>query len=335
VAREVAGDLSEAEQIMLRGWGPEPDNYWVGLRLAYLALLQGRYREAADRYAPLQSRPEAELDADVVKGHQSAIAASQEKQKPALSPELWAISTSSSLGRFRYRGWGGYAGLPVRLDEHIVVRVAGRFLAISPTSPRSPWAFSSADKAWILNEQYLGLAWNTERLGAEASVARSATTDEAAILGGAAGLRAGSAWGGLLQASYLRKSGVANNVQLWPRFFVWPSEHFGIHAGGRTTIDSRGTSISGTVGSSAVWTPFALDIRCFMGRERWAFEFDGPTILSFDSESTYGGALTAVWAATRNVRLALQTEGARLHQDSAWGNYWSISLGVHYGPELR
>ena len=44
VEREIAGELSEAENIMTRAWGRSSDNYWVALRLAYLALLQGALR---------------------------------------------------------------------------------------------------------------------------------------------------------------------------------------------------------------------------------------------------------------------------------------------------
>ena len=57
--------------------------------------------------------------------------------------------------------------------------------------------------------------------------------------------------------------------------------------------------------------------------------------MSFDSEATYGGTLTVAWAVTKGLRLSMQADAARLHDDSAWGNYWSVSLGVHYGPELR
>jgi hypothetical protein len=335
VAREVAGDLVEAERIMVEGWGASTDNYWVSLRLAYLALLQGRYHEAAQRYQALRSRPEAEFDADVVEGHRSATTAARAKQTLPVAPELWGILTSNSLGMYQYRGWGAYLHVPVRLTERVVVRAAGRFIAASRTSARSPWAFSSRDDSWTLNEEYLGVAWNSPSVGFEAGGARSATSDEAALLGGGAGLRAGRTWGGTLQASFLRKSGLASNWQLLPRAFVWPSPHLGLQAGGRATLDGRGNSLSGSLGLSTIWQPVALYLQAFLGRERWAFDFEGPSIMSFDSESTYGGTVTATWTAAANLRFALQGDGARLHEDSAWGSYWSLSLGIHYGPELR
>jgi hypothetical protein len=335
VAQEIGGDLGEAEKTMTRAWGSLTDNYWVSLRLAYLALLQGRYQEAAKRYRSLRDRPEAEFDADVEKGQASAAKALDETRGPAVAPELWGIFTSHSLGRYKYQGGGAYAHLAFRLTDRMVVRAAGRFISASRSSGRSPWAFSSQGDSWSLNEEYLALGWSSQALGVEASVARSATSDDAAILGGATGLRLGSRWGAILQAAFLRKGGVADNWQVRPRAFVWPSAHLGLDVGARATLDTRGNSISGNVGLSALWHPFALTAEGFVGSERWAFDFAGPSIMSFDSETPYGGTLTAAWRASPRLRVALQGDAARLHDDSAWGNYWSISLGVHYGPELR
>ena len=102
-------------------------------------------------------------------------------------PSCGGIFTSNSLGRYKYQGWGGYAHLPVRITKRLVVRAAGRFIAASRTSGRSPWAFSSQGDSWALNEQFLALGWNSPTVGAEASLARSATSDDAAILGGGRG----------------------------------------------------------------------------------------------------------------------------------------------------
>jgi hypothetical protein len=335
VEREMAGDLVGAERIMTRAWGQSTDNYWVSLRLAYLALLQGRYREAGDRYRSLLHRPEAEFDEDVVKGYASATSPRGKAEGFALAPELWGIFTSNSLGRYRYQGWGGYAHLPVQISERTVVRGAARFISASRSSGRSQWAFSSAGDSWTLNEEFLALGWNSSIVGAEASLARSATSDEAAILGGAAGLRLGSAWGGTLQTAFLRRSGVADNWQVRPRAFLWPTPHVGLEAGARATLDDRGNSVSGNLALSTLWDPVSVYAEGFLGTERWAFDFAGPSIMSFDSQATYGGTLTVEWAATKHLRFAVQGDAARLHEDSASGDYWSVSLGIHYGPELR
>jgi tetratricopeptide (TPR) repeat protein len=364
VVLETQGDLAGAERLMVRQWGEHPDNYWAGLRLAYLALLQEHYEEARQRYQSLRDRPEAEGDSDVVRGQASAIAgmgwdlaklggvadarsafrlalaidsanASAKlglKTIPALPvavPEIWTGMTGQSLGSSQYLGWVAYAQLPVRLGDSFVLRAAGRYVSAWASSGRSRWAFSDQGPAsWTLNEQYLSLARDSRLLGFELVAVRSDTSVSRAILGGAGRARVGSTAGVFLEGAVLHASGVTTNTQVRPMAFVWLGQYLGLQAGARLTWDDRGNSVSASAGASVFLDSLALHLQGHAGNERWAFGFVGPSLMSFASAASYGGSATLIWSATSNLRLALQGEGERLHQEGATGAYWSISGGV-------
>jgi hypothetical protein len=350
----------------VQGWGEQPDNYWVGLRLAYLALLQERYPEARARYQSLRELPEAEGDRDVVRGHASAIAGmgwgfvkqgatadARAAFRQALSidpanpsaqlglktipslpvaiPEFWTGMTGQTLGTSGTLGWAAYANLPVRLGDLLVLRVAGRYVKAWPSSGRSRWALSNQEASgWTLNEEYLGLAHDSRSLGFELIGARSDTSVSQAILGGAGRLRVGSTVGVTVESAILSASGVATNIQARPMVFTWLGQHVGLQAGARLTWDDRGHSVSVSSGASAVFESLGFHLLGHVGDERWAFGFAGPSVMSFTSPASYGGSATLIWSATKNLRLALQGEGERLHQETATGVYWSVSGGIQF-----
>jgi len=334
VSLQVGGDLAGAEAIMVRGWGSAPENYWVSLRLAYLALVQGRAEEAAARYQALRARPEAEDDPDVVRGHASAIAAVGQggaAAAPVASPEAWAGYFEQSLGTSRHRGWLLYGSLPVRVGDLFVARLAGRYLSAARASGRSPWGFGNQGPApWTLDEQFLTFAREQTFLGGEVVGLRSGTTGRAAIWGGAGRLRVGSAWGGVLEAAYLWASGVATNLQARPALFYWPWPELGLQAGARLTKDERGSSASAGAGLSLLLRPLALHLRGHLGVERWAFDFAGPSLASFDTETSYGGSALVQWSAGKRLVLSVLGESERLRDAGALGSYWSISAGLQY-----
>lgn len=366
VSRQTQGDLAGAEAIMIRAWGETPDNYWAALRLAYLALLQGRAEDAAARYQALRERPEAEDDTDVVRGHASAVAAmgwdllergdlaaarelfrralaidranagaarglAAATPAPSFSPEVWAGYFGHALGMNRYRGFALYGNLPLRIAELFVLRVAGRYLSASPAGGRSPWAFGNQGaRAWTLDEEYLSLSREDTWLGSELVGLRSGTKGRPDIFGGAGRLRVGQSWGGLLETSYLRTRRGDANLQVHPALFYWPLPQVGVQVGARVTRDDRGNSTSANAGLSLVLHPVALHLRGHMGSERWAFAFEGPSIMSFDAEMTYGGSAILLWSATRRLRLALGGEGERMSEAGASGYFWSFSGGLQY-----
>jgi hypothetical protein len=364
VALEVSGQLAEAERVMVQQYGEQPENYWASLRLAYLALLQERYEDARTRYQTLRERPEAAGDADVVRGLASATAgvgwaraqqgdaaqaraefkealgidpANQSAAKglaalaggPWIFPEVWSGVTGNSLAQEQWTGWASYAQLAVAFSDLLTVRAAGRFVSYWNTGKPSRWAFGKrSPSSWTLNEEYLGVAHEDRWWAAELVGARCDTNVGNAILGGAARLRLGSTWGATLEGAGLSAKGGPSNVQARPMAFLWLGKHVGMQAGARLTRDDRGNGASANAGLSLLFDTFSFLMEGHLGDEYWSFGFAGPSIMSFDAKTTYGGCATVLWSLNKSVRLALQGEGARLHQDSATGVYWSASAGV-------
>ena len=364
VAAERAGDLPRAERIMTEGWGGQPENYWVRLRLAYLALLQGQAVEAHSRYEELRRRPESEGDVDLPRGYASAVAAVGWEQAaegdplraratfrealeidpnnaaatrglalvpaPArLLPEVWSGVTGQEMGRTRYLGWVVYGDLPVRLTDHLTLRASGRYLNATDRSVSSPWAMGTRSKAgWHLSQGFLSLAYEGRSLGGEAVGVLSDGSDTAAIVGGGARLRVGSRKGLLVEGIVLHRRPQPANVQLRPLAFMWLGPHEGLQAGARLTRDERGSSASANAGASLLFGSLGLFLQGHLGDERWAFDFAGPSLLSFDATASWGGSATLTWQVTRKMRLAVQGEGERLREEGARGAFWSVSGGI-------
>ena len=364
VALETKGELAAAEREMVREWGEQSDSYWVGLRRAYLALLQQRYQEARSRYRSLRERPEAEGDQDVVRGLASATAGcgwtlaaqgsvtdaraafreallldpNNESAKlgldqvptlPIVEPEVWSGLVTQALGMNHYQGWVLYGHVPVRLTDLLVLRVAGRYVSFSESSRGSPWAFGPSGKAtWSLNEQYLGLAYPARSLGGDLVVARADSSLGPAILGAAGRLRLGSTWGFLIEGAVLHARNVAANAQVRPMLFAYLGKYLGLQAGTRLTFDDRGNGASASAGASILVAPVAIHLQGHAGRERWAVGLAGPSVLSFNVTTSYGGGVTLIWDVIRELRLAVQAEGERLQQEGARGVYGSFSGGI-------
>jgi tetratricopeptide (TPR) repeat protein len=356
VALETKGDLAGAEQIMVQGWGEHPDNYWVRLRLAYLALLQQRYGEARSGYQSLRERSESEGDQDIVRGMASAIAGGgwvmtgqgsvtdaraafrealaldPKNQSAALGldkvsalpiaePEVWVGAVGQSSGPSQYQGWALYGHVPVRLSDVLVLRVAGRYIFSQPSGGSGR---GGGKASWSVNEQYLGLAYLGRRLGADLVAVRTDSSGAPAIWGGAGRLRLGSKWGFLTELSVLHAANVATNTQARPMLFAYLGTHLGLQAGARLTFDDRGNAASASLGASVLLAPLAIYLQGHAGQERWAVGLAGPSVLSFNATTSYGGGVTLTWDVSRKVRLALQTEVERLRQ----GVYWNASGGV-------
>jgi hypothetical protein len=128
----------------------------------------------------------------------------------------------------------------------------------------------------------------------------------------------------------MRVRRVADNAQLRPALFYWPTPWLGMQAGARLTKDDRGDAVSANVGISLLLRPLAFHLRGHAGVERWAFELEGPSIASFDAQTTYGGSAALLWAIGKSLRLGLSVEGERLRDTGAIGHFWCISGGVQY-----
>jgi hypothetical protein len=364
VALEIKGQLAEAERVMVRAHGEHPENYWAGLRLAYLALLQGRYPEARSRYQSLRQRPEAAGDADVVHGLASAMvgegwafvnqgdtaqarAAFREALKidpgnqsaakglaatasvSLVLPEIWSGATGNSLGRDKWTGWANYAQVAVTFSDWLTARVTGRFVHYWNTGPQGRGASQNGRlSSYNLDEEFVGVAHESRWWGAELVGARSDTDQDTAILGGAGRLRLGGPWGATLEGARHSAKGGPGNTQVRPMAYLWMGDHLGLQAGARLTWDDRGNGVSGNAGLSLLFGSWSILMEGHVGDEFWSFGFAGPSIMSFAAKTTYGGCTTVLWSLSKKMRLALQGEGERLRQEGASGFFWSFSTGI-------
>jgi hypothetical protein len=224
----------------------------------------------------------------------------------------------------------------VKVSDILAVRAAGRLVRYWNLGRRSPWAPSNTRlSSYTLDEEFLGMAHEARWWGVELVGARSDTNESAAILGGAGRLRAGSTWGVTVESALLSAKGGPTNIQARPMAFLWLGKKLGLRAGARLTWDDRGDGVSANAGVSAVFDSLTIAADGHVGNELWSFGFAGPSIMSFEPRTTYGGCATALWSVSKNLRLALQGEGERLRQEGASGVYWSISGGVQLGLGAR
>jgi tetratricopeptide (TPR) repeat protein len=364
VAFEIQGNLAAAENVMHQSWGTDPHNYWVLLRLAYLALLQQRFEEACGRYQTLRTMPESAGDPDGIRGHASALAAlgwqrvkSGETAKarslfhkaitldaanrsaisglksipplPLVIPELWSGIATHSLGRNRYQGLATYAQLPIRIAEEFVLRGAFRYVHSKSTTPGSPYRFSEPSRsAWHLDEEFVTLAHETLYVGTELIGIRSKITDRQPIWGGAGRLRMGALWGLIMEAAVLKANGLATNTQLRPMAFYNFFHRLVLQAGLRITRDQQSNLTSANAGVSTFLGDWSLHLQGHLGKERWAFGTVGPSLMSLDVDTKYGGSATLIGPITKDLHFAVQAEGERLQIEGAVGAYFSLSAGI-------
>jgi hypothetical protein len=236
------------------------------------------------------------------------------------------------LGSDQWTGWASYAQVALAYRDLLTVRAAGRFVHYWNAGKKSRWALQKGRvSSYDLDEEYLSLAHESRLWGIEVVGARSDTNESNAILGGAGRLRLGSTWGASVEGAGLSAKGGPGNLQARPMAFLWLGEHVGLQAGARLTKDDRGNGLSANAGASFLFRSFSILLDGHLGDELWSFGFAGPSIMSFDAKTTYGGAATALWSVSRTVRLALQGEGERLRQEGASGIFWSASAGVQLG----
>lgn len=364
VAFEIDGNLAAAEKVIYQGWGSHPQNYWVLLRLAYLALLQQRPENACHRYQILRTMPESVDDPDVLRGHASALAATgwlrakngktvearslfrkaisldptnpsaslglQNVQPvPILVPELWSGITTHSLGLSHYQGTTAYAHLPIRITDFLILRGAFRYVYSQETTHGSPYRFSEPSRShWHLDEEYIALAREASFLGLEVIGIRSKTSDRTPIWGSAGRLRIGSLWGFFLESAVLKTTGVVTHSQLRPMAFYSFGHHLVFQTGVRFTRDQYKNRFSTQAGISGYLRGLSLHLQGHLGKERWAFGMVGPSLMSLDIDTIYGGSVTLMGPIMKDLRFAIQAEGERLRLEGAHGAYFSFSAGI-------
>jgi hypothetical protein len=231
-----------------------------------------------------------------------------------LRADLWAGAISATPGSSSAQIY--YAQVAWQATPTLAVRGAARQVA-GATPLDSTAAFASQSEAFIGIAKDIGIA-NIEGLAFIVNAIRST------IGGGAAVVRLGGTWGLTTTASYMRRPG-GNNVQLAPMAFAYVGSHLSIAAGARFTSDSAFSAVSPIVSLGAEAGRVRLDIVGHTGREQWAFQSAGPTILSFLYATKNGATATLQFRATDALRVALQAQQEALN---VGGTFRSFSLGA-------
>jgi hypothetical protein len=334
VAAEVAGDLTVADDILVEAWGEDGGNYYVRLRRAYLALLQGRFSQAEARYAALQGTPEGETDPDVVAGLRAAKTRTLPEGIHAAdplarsNPEIWGAFVGQTLGGSRYLGGAIFAHVPVRITPEIRLHAAGRYVRYQRQGGGSPWAFSNAGGRTVsVSDLFLGADYQRRWWGLDAVGAYEKLTGDSAIVGGGVRARGGDRAGVIVDGSVLASSGNTTNCQVVPMAFVWPTNEVGLRAGARLTFDDR-QSASALAGASLFFRGHALHLDGHLGNERSALNPTTFSLMNLSADATLGGTLTLVLRIVPTLRLLFQTQGERLKKEGAEGAYFAVSVGV-------
>jgi hypothetical protein len=334
VAAEVAGDLAGAENILVEAWGDDGSNYFIQLRRAYLALLQGRFSQAEARYAALQASDEGAADPDVAAGLSAAKTRTPLPGNPAVeasaraTPEVWGAMVGQSLGNTSYLGGAIFAHVPVRITPKLRLHVAGRYVNYQRQGGGSRWAFGQTGARQItLGDVFLGADYQRPWWGVDVLGVYEKLTGTSTLAGGSLRGRVGLRYGIMLDGTVLLSAGSSANWQVVPLAFFWPVASLGLRAGTRATIDGR-QSTSAMAGASFFLGGHSLHVDGHLGNERAALNPASFSLLNLSGDATLGGTLTLVFRLSPTVRLLAQAQGERLTSDGADGAYWSAALGV-------
>jgi hypothetical protein len=332
VAAEVAGDIAGAEDILIEAWGADGGNYFIQLRRAYLALLQGRFSQAQARYAALQASDEGAADPDVAAGLHAArtriLPGSSASEVPArFHPEVWGALVGQSLGNTSYLGGAIFAHVPVRITPELRFHVAGRYVDYQRQGGGSRWAFGQTGARRItLGDVFLGADYQRPWWGVDALGVYEKLSGSSSLAGGSLRGRVGQRFG-LMMDGTLLSAGSSANWQVVPLAFFWPVSILGLRAGTRLTFDGR-QSTSVMAGASLFLGGHSLHMDGHLGNERAALNPGSFSLLNLSGDATLGGTLTLALRLSKTVRLLAQAQGERLTSDGADGAYWSASLGV-------
>jgi hypothetical protein len=331
---EVAGDIAGAESILVEAWGNDGGNYFIQLRRAYLALLQGRFSQAEARYAALQASDEGAADPDVAAGLHAARTRTLPSGSPAsevparVTPEVWGALVGQSLGNTSYLGGAIFAHVPVQISPDLRLHVAGRYVDYQRQGGGSRWAFGQTGARQItLGDVFLGADYQRPWWGIDALGVYEKLSGTSALTGGSLRGRVGQRYGVMMDGTLLLSAGSSANWQVVPLAFFWPVPSLGLRASTRLTFDGR-QSTSAMAGASLFLGGHSLHVDGHLGNERAALNPASFSLLNLSGDATLGGTLTLVFRLSRTVRLLAQAQGERLTSDGADGAYWSAALGV-------
>lgn len=366
VAREAAGDVRGARQILLEAWGPDSASYEVTVRIAWLSLLledeelavtayrrartlSGAGPEASQGYASALTlrgyrrleegrRNEARLDFDEALRWNPALDDARRGRRQAaamrLRAELWGAYVGV-LSDVPAHGGAGFVSASFHLNDWLRFRGAYRHVRQTVTIPAgTPQRQGESTTTFTQNDGYFAAAlvfpwWGVEAMGLVLDVG-----DEGWVPGQAARLWVGRNWGlSLDEALLARNAGLS--LQLTPMAFVWPIPQLGFGAGARVTIDDVGVAVAGRLGAAFITDAFEVHALGFVGRTRWALMHDIPSVMTLAGEVEGGGTLSAYVRLADGFHIGINGGASTLPDEELSATYLTAGLGLRIQPSLE
>ena len=351
IALEAASDIRGAQTVMQQRYGLRPATYAPCVRLAWLSLALGEYDEAIALYRRANALDGAQTEASqglaialarkgyllLDRGDFSAARRTWDDARALdstnrdathglslignsneLAPEVWAARIGAASGTSSANVI--YVGMPVRINSAYSLRVAVRSVMSPSTSVVGGTPFFGAQK-----EFFLGGGMETDVIGVDA-VVMQLSNDFRSGSGGALGVRIGGTTSATITASAVQTAS-GSNIQVAPAFSRWISPNVRVGVGARFTSDSSLTGASGNAGITVRGARAMLDMSAHAGTERWAFDMAGPTMLSFNAQTSGGATATASFALTPSLTFSVQAQGERLAPAAA-NNGWYTSFAA-------
>ncbi len=363
-ALEQSGKLDQARHLLMAGWGSEPDNYDVALRLAWLSLRARDYERAVELYR--KARSLAGESPEAAKGLASALAglghlelerseneAARAAFREALSIDpqqhdareglrlihepgpvaaAWIAYLDNSIGSSSHRGAAVFTQVALPMGSKVRMRVAYRYARLQERGALGGGTGQGNGRIWTAHEVYVGAAWMpTAWGGAELMPIAIAPSDEPLCWGVAGRGWLGRRLGASVDVLGLRRAG-GWGTQIWPMIYAWPTTELGLHAGVRITTDQTDRNISGTAGAILATGAWSLSIDGHVGAERWPAVLNTPAVLTLPETLLRGATASVLVSPWPTIRIGI---AANYEFTQGWGisgRYWSMSGGLVYLP---
>jgi hypothetical protein len=285
-------------------------------RRGYLALDRGDYPTARRAWE------EALVHEPLSQGAKEGLALVGRSDE--IAPEVWFGHIAATQNTSSATVW--YAALPVRVKPWLTLRGAYRSVG-TPSSALNTTSFFGAQHELFAGAQVERGNTATDVVGFRL------TNDLSASNGAAASVRIGGRVGATVMGSYAQTTS-GSNIQLSPVAYRWVRPSLRLSVGARVTTDSALTGVSGLLGASWHGRQADVDVRVHAGTERWALDMAGPTILSFLSQTSGGGTVTASVPFETGATISVQAQMER-YASSTRGNGWysSIAVGIRFVPK--
>ena len=346
LALETRGELIRARQIVVDAFGERPDSYEPCIRLAALNLQMRRSDDAVLLYRLARGMAGSQAEATLGLGLALTMHGYDRLARGAFGDarsdfvESLLIDDANIEARKGVMLLGGPRGtgvdamasmlqeaatasraqlysihVPVRVDEHLAVRFAARQLTGT--------VFRDSTSGFVAQTHlYVGL--ERDLANSTVSVMTFLITGSGPTnLGAAASVRTGGTYG---VNSTLAAVGLTGgvNVQFAPMVFVRPMPNVFVAAGVRVGHDSAGT-VTSPIASIGVRTDrVTLDVMTHIGKERWAYHGDGPSLQPYLGTTTGGVTGTLSVRVTDVIAVLAQ---AQAEQSQSLGAFRTLGVG--------